>query len=167
MTYFDDAEMNLKSFVRTLFIVFIVSGNVSGQNSFLHDTINIEEVVVKGAKPERVLNGFKIMKLDSSALVDYSHESLDGLLKEQSFVSIKNYGVGGSSTISFRGTGAGHTQILWNNISINNVMLGQTDLSLIPVGIIDEADILFGGASLQTGSGGIGGMIALNNLPPD
>jgi iron complex outermembrane receptor protein len=44
-------------------------------------------------------------------------------------------------------------------------MLGQSDLSLIPVGIIDEAEILFGGASLQTGSGGIGGMIALNTKP--
>ena len=165
----DDAEMNLKLLVRmcctTLFIAFAAYSEINGQYSIWSDTINIEEVIVRGAKPEKALSGFKILKFDSSALIDYNHQSLDKLLTEQAVISIKSYGAGGSSTLSFRGTGAGHTQIVWNNININNVMLGQSDLSLIPVGIIDEADILFGGASLQTGSGGIGGMIALNNKP--
>ena len=155
---------NLKLLFFTL-VAFAANGNINGQNGFWSDTIAINEVIVSGKKPESVLHGFKILKIDSSELTDFSHKSLDELLQRQSVISIKNYGAGGISTPSFRGTGAGHTQVVWNNININNVMLGQSDLSLIPVGIIDEADILFGGASLQTGSGGIGGMIVLNNKP--
>ena len=149
----------------TTIITLLVHGEISGQGYSLFDTINIDEVVVRGAKPEGISSGFKNIKLDSSVLAVYSHMSLDELLDEQTILSIKSYGAGGVSTPSFRGTGAGHTQIMWNNININNPMLGQSDLAIIPAGIIDEAEILFGGASLQTGSGGIGGAITLNNKP--
>ena len=63
------------------------------------------------------------------------------LLSENSVIYIKSYGSGGLSTASFRGTGAGHTQLTWNDININNPMVGQFDLSLVPAGFIDDINI--------------------------
>ena len=73
--------------------------------------------------------------------------------------------MGGTATPSFRGTGAGHTQIVWNGININHPMLGQSDLSLIPAGLIDDIQIYYGGASMPLNSGGIGGIINLETRP--
>ncbi len=53
----------------------------------------------------------------------------------------------------------------WNGININDPMLGQTDFSLIPAGMIDNVMVSFGGASMDLGSGAIGGIINLENEP--
>jgi hypothetical protein len=91
--------MNLKYLARIsciiIFVVVITRSEVNGQYSVWSDTINIEEVIVKGNRPEKTLSGFKILKLDSSALIDYSHESLGKLLKEQAVISVRSYGAGG------------------------------------------------------------------------
>ena len=60
---------------------------------------------------------------------------------------------------------ANHTLIDWNGININSPMLGQSDLSLIPVGLIDDIQIYFGGASMPINNGGIGGTINLETKP--
>jgi iron complex outermembrane receptor protein len=44
-------------------------------------------------------------------------------------------------------------------------MLGQTDLSLVPAGFIDEITIYYGGSSLSLNSGGIGGIINIETKP--
>ena len=44
-------------------------------------------------------------------------------------------------------------------------MLGQSDLALIPAGLIDNIQIYYGGASMPLNSGGIGGIINLETGP--
>ena len=44
-------------------------------------------------------------------------------------------------------------------------MLGQSDFSLLPSGMIDNIMISFGGASMDLGNGAIGGIINLENEP--
>ena len=44
-------------------------------------------------------------------------------------------------------------------------MLGQSDFSLLPSGMIDNVMISFGGASMDLGNGAIGGIINLENEP--
>ena len=44
-------------------------------------------------------------------------------------------------------------------------MLGQSDFALIPVGMIDNIQIYFGGASMPLNNGGIGGTINLETKP--
>ena len=87
------------------------------------------------------------------------------MLSENSDISIKSYGMGGTATAAFRGTGASQTVIDWNGVNINSPMSGQTDLSLIPVGLIDDIDIYYGGASMPLNNGGIGGTINLETRP--
>lgn len=103
--------------------------------------------------------------LDSSILAQNKTTSLSDLLSENSSIFIKSYGQGSLASASFRGTGASHTQVLWNGISLNNPGLGQVDFSLIPVYFIDKAKIISGGSSLKSVSGALGGSIELNSLP--
>ncbi len=131
----------------------------------MNDTIvSVSEVKIT---EKRILQekGLSETILDSSILAQNKTTSLSDLLSENSSIFIKSYGQGSLASASFRGTGASHTQILWNGISLNNPMLGQVDLSLIPVYFIDKAKILSGGSSLKSVSGALGGSIELNSLP--
>jgi iron complex outermembrane receptor protein len=138
---------------------------LQGQIFRNNDTIKINEVVISRNKNNVYTAGYKKTIIDSSTIKNYNHGTLAEILSENSNIFIKSYGMGGTATPSFRGTGASQTEIDWNGININNPMLGQTDLSLIPVGLIDDIQIYFGGASMSLNSGGIGGIINLETKP--
>jgi len=133
--------------------------------SYLNDTIKITEVVISTNKSALHQTGYKENSIDSMVLSRYSSSNLSDMLLENTNIFIKSYGMGGTASPAFRGTGAGHTLIDWNGININSPMLGQSDLSLLPVGLIDDVQIYFGGASLVLNNGGIGGTINLETKP--
>jgi hypothetical protein len=131
----------------------------------VNDTlINIQDITVWG-RFDTGNTTFKKVIIDSLILDYYSHGSLSDVLIDNSPIFIKSYGMGGLATPSFRGTGAGHTQVMWNGANLNSPMVGQSDLSLIPAGLIDDIQILYGGASLTVNSGGIGGAINIESRP--
>jgi vitamin B12 transporter len=148
-----------------LYIAVIFTIPLQGQITFDDDTIKIKEVVITRNKSHSDLTGYKVVTFDTSALKIYSHNTLADILSENSMIFIKSYGMGGVATPSFRGTGASHTLLTWNNINISNPMLGQSDLSLIPSGLADDIQIYFGGASMSENSGGIGSTINLESKP--
>ncbi len=129
------------------------------------DTVKIKEVIITRKQISSEQPGYKFFTIDSSLLNGYSHCFLNDLLRDATPLFIKEYGAGLTATSSFRGTSAGHTQVTWNGININDPMLGQTDFSLIPAGMIDNVMVSFGGASMDLGSGAIGGIINLGNEP--
>ncbi len=63
------------------------------------------------------------------------------LLAQHAAVYIKDYGPGTLSTISLRGASAGQTQIIWNGAVLNNPLSGQSDLSLLPGFLIENAAV--------------------------
>lgn len=146
-------------------MVVFLSTTIKGQFSTEYDTIKIKAVLIGVSKPVSDQPGFKRTIIDSTVMINYSNRDLGVVLSENSDIFIKSYGLGGISTLSFRGTGASHTLIDWNGISINNPMLGQSDLSLIPVGLVDNIKIYYGGASMSLNEGGIGGTINLETGP--
>jgi iron complex outermembrane receptor protein len=133
--------------------------------SFDNDTVKIREVIISVRKADSDLSVYKKNIIDTVLISTYSNRNLSDLLSENTGIFIKSYGAGGIATPSFRGTGASHTLIDWNGININSPMLGQSDLSLIPVGLIDDIEILYGGASMLLDNGGIGGTINLETRP--
>ncbi len=139
--------------------------HLHGQVSLQNDTILIESVEIKGKAYPDEYAGSKITRFDSSLISGYKHMTVAELLSENSGIYIKSYGSGGLSTASFRGTGAGNTQLAWNNINISNPMVGQSDLSLVPAGFFDDINILYGGGSMNIASGGSGGVIDLVSKP--
>ena len=148
-----------------LYIMLILPVKLWGQMSMDMDTVRIGEVVISSAKSEPTFSGLKHNSIDSAILKEYSNSSISELLTGHSLIFIKSYGTGGIASPSFRGTGANHTIIDWNGININNPMLGQSDLSIIPSGLIDNINVYYGGASMVLNDGGIGGAINLETRP--
>lgn len=109
------------------------------------------------------MNGVHKQRMDSLDMKLMKSLSLSATLSSHSPVFIKSYGQGALSTSSFRGTGASHTQVLWNGVNINSPTLGQTDFSLIPMNIMDQLTLLKGGNSIFSTGGGLGGSIHLDN----
>ncbi len=136
-----------------------------GQRIKGNDTIKIKEVVISRKINATDDAGFKKSVIDTTILKEYSNRTLSEMLSGTSTIFLKSYGMGGTATPSFRGTSASQTLLEWNGIKINNPMLGQSDLSLIPVGLIDDVQVLYGGASMVLNNGGIGGAINLENKP--
>lgn len=148
-----------------ILLLAVLSLPANGQLLKQNDTVRIEEVVITGKQHGSLISGFNKIVIDSGVMMKYSHESLASLLSDYSPVFFKSYGAGGISTPSFRGTGATHTQITWNGININHPMLGQSDFSLIPAGMIDNVEIFPGNSAMELNSGGFGGIINLSNEP--
>jgi vitamin B12 transporter len=148
-----------------LYVALFFTIHLQGQISFRNDTILIKEVEIRGKTDGQDYKGYKATHIDSSLIGIYNQRTLADLIAENSIIHLKTYGSGGLATTSFRGTGPGHTQITWNEINLNNPMVGQSDLSLIPAGFIDEINIYYGGGSMSINSGGSGGMIDLKTNP--
>ncbi len=142
-----------------LSLIFVVNAVFSQS---LKDTIKIKEVEVIAKRPLK--NTAKdISKIDSLILLQSQNESMAVVLSEHSPVFIKQAGRGALASVSFRGTSASHTDVVWNDISIKSPMLGQVDFSLLPTFFIDEISILPGGSSLEKSNSALGGVISIDN----
>ena len=130
------------------------------------DTVlQLDEIVIYDIPEQKFATGSKIIRFDSVTLAHQQSRSLSDLLIRKTPVYFKEYGPGMLSSISFRGTSAGHTAVLWNGLNINQPNLGQTDFSLIPLFAVENVSVQFGGSSALYGSDAIGGTIYLNSIP--
>jgi len=130
----------------------------------LSDTIKLSTVTISDTKI-KPLQGLKTTTVDSVIISQQINASLADLLSAHTPVFIKTYGQGSLATASFRGTSASHTQVLWNDVTINSPMIGQMDFSMMPVFFMDDLKLMYGGSSLVNNSGGLGGSINIANKP--
>lgn len=101
--------------------------------------------------------------LDTSLLSVLPSHTLSDRLEREAGLFIKSYGPGSLSTLSLRGTGAAHTAIVWNGLTLNSPMLGLTDLSFFPSFLTENIRVDYGGNGPLGGNGAVGGMIRLEN----
>jgi len=145
-----------------ILLVIAISNAASGQH--LSDTLRLKEIEVKASF--QVNNkGFKQVRLDSTILIPRLDANLATILTQYSTVFIKSYGSNNLATPSFRGTSAHHTIVEWNGVTINSPMLGQIDLSQLPVAQFQGIEILYGASGLSRTSGAFGGIINLKTSP--
>lgn len=123
----------------------------------------LHEIVIIETRQELLEKSKKSVRIDSITLARYNTTSLADLLSNQSTIHIKAYGNGNIATTSMRGGNSNHTALLWNGLNIQNAMLGQPDLSIVPTLFFDNVTIEYGGGSSLWGSGAIGGGIHLQN----
>ena len=126
------------------------------------DTVLLAPVEVYAPALGRFTQGQKIQSYSKTELINYQGRSLGDLLQETSPIFIRQYGAGMLASPSFRGTSAGHTAIFWNGLPINSPSLGQSDLSILPVGGVDQVAIHFGSGGALFGNEAIGGSIHLD-----
>lgn len=123
------------------------------------DTVKIPTVSIHSLKEISTHS----QSIDSTALQNPLQKDLGEVLARRAHLFVKSYGLGSQSTVSLRGSGSSHTQVFWNDISLNSSMNGVSDLALYPTVFLDETKVNYGNSSLQMGSGGLGGAIQLNN----
>ncbi len=123
----------------------------------------LEEIVIQADKKLKKYSvGYKVTTLSDSVLVRNT-ESFTSLLRFNSPLYLREYGSGGTSSVSFRGTSSSNTAVIWNGININSINNGQTGFNALTVSLFDAIDIRSGGGSLEYGSGAVGGTIHLND----
>lgn len=153
--------MILKKYIISLGLLFtskIIFGQV-----LLSDTIAIEEVSITANRLHNFTVGSKIQKIESTLLKEFQSEPLNDVLSRITPLNINAYGASGLTTASLRGTGTGHTAILWNGFNLQSPLNGSIDISKIPIDFIDDIQVQYGGSGSLFGSGAIGGVIHLNN----
>ncbi len=150
-----------KYLLRTwILFCFLIRGPIAIFAQELKDTLQLKEAEVRASfVPDN--KGYKKIKFDTLMLMPYKAADLSVVLSQLSTIFIKSYSPGSLATSSFRGTPANHTQVEWNGISLSNPMLGQTDLSQIPVSAFNEIEILYGASGLTKTSGAFGGVVNL------
>lgn len=121
-------------------------------------------LVVQARLPQYGM-GQRYERLDSARLLPYQGQNLAQVLALESSFFVKNYGPSGISTLSGRGGGASHTAVLWEGFAIQNPMLGQSDMALLPAALVDYIDLQYGGGSALFGNSGLGGAIHLGTSP--
>ena len=133
------------------------------QNGNAQDTTLLQTVNVTALKSMDFSAGKGTDQIDSSTKQNFTFHSLADLLQLNSGIFIKNYGPGALAGTSMRGGNASQTAILWNGINIQNAMLGQNDLSLLPSVMFNDMKVEYGGSSALWGSGAVAGSILLGN----
>ncbi len=129
-----------------------------------HDSVvSLTTVEVVTYKNDLSKIGKKTEEIDSTIRQQFKLNSIGDVLSLNTPIFIKSYGPGQLSTTAFRGGNASQTAILWNGFNIQNAMLGQSDLSLIPSFLFEDIGIEYGGTSSLWGSGAVGGSIHLKN----
>ncbi len=132
---------------------------ISAQN----DSINkLKEVIVS----DRTLysgNTSQSIQVLNDSVINKNKTSLSSLLNYNSVLYFKEYGRGMLSTVSFRGTTASQTAVIWNGINVNSQLNGSADFNTFTAPDFNTISIKAGGGSVSYGSGAIGGTIHLNN----
>ncbi len=131
-------------------------------SQMIYDTLLLSELEILASKTNYDQT-IRRTTLDSAVKQLYAHNNIGEILGVYTPVYVKNYGRGGLATVSFRGTGASHTQVYWDDFLINSPMLGQVDFSQIPGLFVEEVELYYGGGSLIKAGGALGGGVSLNN----
>lgn len=122
----------------------------------------LDEVVLSDVKLKHYNEGYKLTVL-SDSILRKNGNSLTDVLRFNSNIYFKENGYGMVSSVSFRGTNASQTAVIWNGININSQLNGQVDFNTISTANYNSISIRSGGGSVQYGSGAIGGSVHLSN----
>ncbi|MDP1803305.1 MAG: Plug domain-containing protein, partial [Bacteroidota bacterium] len=129
--------------IKALCVLFVLTSQIS----LAQDTVSLQSVEVIEKKIQLSQIGKKTEQIDSTIKEQFKLNSIADLLSLNTPVFIKNYGPGALATTAFRGGNAAQTAILWNGFNLQNAMLGQSDLSLMPSFLFENIDVEYGGSS--------------------
>ena len=155
-------NVSLKHVLLLLVIFGLSAMSAMGQADTLLQ-IPMVEISAKSIRSEDP--GSRAKRWTASEINALPVKDLSELLNTEG-IYIKSYGPGSLATSSIRGGAAGHTLVLWNGLPIQSPMLGQLDLSLLPLGSFNSVHVTRGGGSGAWGSGAVGGVIELNSGSP-
>jgi vitamin B12 transporter len=127
------------------------------------DTLRLPEIAVTDYRSKLAADHFNTQRTDSATRLAFAFSSAARLLLQLNTCFVKAYGPGNIAALSVRGSTAQQTAVLWNGVNINNPMLGQADISLLPVSLFQDISVQRGGLSALWGSGAMAGVLNLRS----
>ncbi|HEX7414226.1 MAG TPA: TonB-dependent receptor plug domain-containing protein, partial [Bacteroidia bacterium] len=129
------------------------------------DTVALNEVNITDYRIKKSDENFSQTKTDSTSQSAFLTSSMAQMLLQQNGCLVKAYGPGNIASLGIRGSTAQQTAVVWNGMNINNPMLGQADISLLPVGFFSSMSLQKGALSGYWGSGAMAGVLNLQSSP--
>ena len=149
--------------MKQILIVLFVTVTVVGYAQDYQDSVRtLSEIQIIDQRLTEYTTGTKVVEIDESYIKQHAHANLTDILRRNSSINIRSYGLNGLSTISFRGAGSNQSTVLWEGINLQSSTNGSLDLSLIPMSFVDKVTLQHGGGSSLFGSGAIGGTVHLS-----
>ena len=148
-----------------VFLLVCCTGWLCGQTGIRDSVFSLRTVSVTATAGWAADGTDKVIQLDSTQRIGFRQHQLADLLSGATPIAIKQYGPAGIGSSSIRGGNAAQTSVQWQGFPINNAMLAQADLSLIPIALVDRVSVQYGSGSALWGSGAVGGVIALESRP--
>lgn len=127
------------------------------------DTVALPAVDVFSPDLEKYTYGNSVKTISESDLNNFRGLPFSDYLQQRTGLFLRQYGSGMLSSLTMRGTSAGHNAVFWNGLPINSPSLGQSDFSILPVGGFDQASVYFGSGGALYGTDAIGGAVHLTN----
>ncbi|MCD6065426.1 MAG: hypothetical protein K0S33_252 [Bacteroidetes bacterium] len=151
-----------RAYILFSYVLFVLIAPVC---LYAQDTSSLllQEAVILQNRYQSDQTGFKTVRPDTLVKKQFTGFNLSDLLGSTNTVFIKNYGANGIASSSVRGGNASQSTVNWNGFTINNPMLGQSDLSILPSFFFDDVSTTYGGNACLAGSGAIGGTVYLKN----
>jgi len=129
---------------------------------------DVDELVVTGVRTRHLVerpSAFgSVIEMD-----DYVAEAKDlaDVLAEQVGVQVRRFGGPGEpAEVTIRGSTGAQVVVKLDGVRINSALTGNTDVSQLCVGLLEDAEITRGGDSLRSGDGAIGGSVDLRTRRP-
>ncbi len=148
-----------KQGIRYFALFAVLCANLFAQK----DTLLLSEVTVTDFRSKISSQNFSETKIDSTTKNNFLTASVAQMLLQQNICFVKSYGPANIASLSVRGSTAQQTAVVWNGMNINNPMLGQADVSLLPVGFFNSITMQKGALSGYWGSGAMAGVLNLQS----
>lgn len=153
--------MNIRS--KILFLLLFYTGLTVTKAQDSLGLLTVDTVIVQISEDYK--KGLSSQEFSKNTLKSYKSSSLSALLSRETGIYIKQYGTG-LATATSRGGAAAHTTLLWEGINIASPLLGQNDLSILPIAFIDQLSWQASAASAIDGNAALGGSINIKSHIP-
>lgn len=127
------------------------------------DTVSLSPVEVFSPSLDKYTFGSTIQNISETDLEIFQGMPLSDFFQQRTGLFLRQYGSGMLSSLTMRGTSAGHNAVFWNGLPINSPSLGQSDFSILPIGGFDNALVHIGSGGALYGTDAIGGAVHLTN----
>jgi outer membrane receptor protein involved in Fe transport len=148
---------------------FFSTQNVNAADA---DPDSIESVVVTATRSERSLNEVpeSASVISARTIADTPAQALDDVLRRSASVDLPNatsYQLHPTAnSISMRGLGGIRALVLLDGVPINDPFFGYLQWSRVPLELIDQVEIVRGGAATLWGNYAMGGVINIRTKEP-
>jgi len=155
-------------FVLLCLVIVTSTPSVMGLDDDEKDAINLGEIVISATRTASSLNNVSASssvvperQIKSSTATDLGH-----LLATTGLLEILDYGPGGISAPSIRGSSREQVLVLVDGERINDSRSGGVDLNNVPIANAKRIEIVRGGQSAMYGADAVGGIINIITRQP-